>query len=84
MIDLKRGTGEYEATRRRPLFYQVNFLHLNPGRWWTWYSDLFSGALIVITVSGLFLARGRYGFRWRGAVLAGLGALVPLGFLLVL
>ncbi len=84
MVDLKRGTGEYEAARRRPVFYQVTFLHLDPGRWWTWYSDVFSVALIGITLSGLFLSRGKYGFRWRGAVVAGLGVLAPVVFLLVL
>ncbi|GAA5483083.1 PepSY-associated TM helix domain-containing protein [Haloferula sargassicola] len=81
LINLRTGEGEYEALRRRPVFYQVNFLHLNPRGWWKYYSDLFSLALIAVTLSGLFLARGRFGFRWRGAILGLLGLVAPLVFL---
>lgn len=84
LVDAVDGVGHYETLRRRPLFYQVNLLHLNPHRAWTFFSDAFSLALIVIVLSGMFLARGRFGFRWRGAVLTFLGCLPPLGFLIAL
>ncbi|MBB5352706.1 hypothetical protein HNR46_002954 [Haloferula luteola] len=81
LFDLEAGDGDYEAIRRRPLFYQLNSLHRRSGTAWKLYSDCFSMALIAISLSGLFLARGRYGFRWRGAALTALGLLAPLAFL---
>jgi uncharacterized protein len=84
MVDAATGEGEYESLRRRPLFYQINRLHLNPNRVWTFFSDAFCLGLGLITVTGLFLARGRYGFLWRGAAFTGGGFLVLIGFLLFL
>ena len=80
-VDLRDGSAEYETVRRRPLFYEANSLHLNPEKWWLVFSDIFAGALIAITVSGLFVLKGRKGFFGRGALLAAAGIVVPLLFL---
>jgi len=81
-IDLASGQGIIEKLKRRPLLYEVNFLHYNPGRLWTWFSDFFSGSLILIAVTGLFIIRGKNGISRRGAWFAGLGLVIPLLFLL--
>ncbi|MGC3960051.1 MAG: PepSY-associated TM helix domain-containing protein [Verrucomicrobiota bacterium] len=66
-----------ESLKRRPLLHTFNKLHYNPGRWWTWYSDIFSGALLVVAITGLFLLRGYHGITRRGGVLVAIGILIP-------
>lgn len=77
------GEGVIERISKRPLFYQVNFLHYNPGKWWKWFSDIFCVALILVTVTGLFLVKGRNGITKRGAVLTLAGIILPLIFLFI-
>ncbi len=72
----------FESIRKRPLFYQVNYLHYNPGRWWKWFSDAFAIALIAISITGLFIIRGRNGISYRGAILSLTGLLLPILFLI--
>ena len=81
VVDLQSGRGVLEKLSRRPVFFEVNFLHYNPKGLWTWFSDLFSGALIVVAVTGLFVLKGKKGITGRGAWLTGLGIVVPLVFL---
>ena len=83
MIDTDTGEGFAELTKRRPIFKPMNYLHYNPVVYWTWYSDIFSGALIILAISGLFIVRGSKGISKRGAWLTVLGILMPLVFLLV-
>ena len=84
VIDLETGKGTLEKIRRRPLFYEVNFLHYNPGKLWTWFSDIFSGALVLLAITGLFILRGKNGITGRGAWLTIAGLIVPILFLLFL
>ncbi|HOC16604.1 MAG: PepSY-associated TM helix domain-containing protein [Bacteroidales bacterium] len=65
-----------EKIRRRPLFHTFNYLHYNPGRVWTYFSDFYAVSLLVLATSGLFILPGKNGIRWRGAILAGLGIVV--------
>lgn len=80
-INLVTGAGIYEKLSRRPVFYHVNFLHYNPQIWWTWFSDIFSVALILVAITGLFILRGKKGITGRGAWLTAIGIIVPLLFL---
>ena len=82
-VDLQTGTGVYDRLRKRPLLGDFVRLHYNPGRWWTYFSDLFAIALVVITLSGLLLARGKRGLRGVGGLELVLGILIPLLFLLL-
>lgn len=82
-IDLETGDGTLDISRRRPIFNQVNFLHYNPGKWWPWVADAFAGGLIVLAISGLFMVKGKNGFKWRGLILATIGLAVPAIFLLL-
>lgn len=83
-LDLASGQGAMESIRRRPVFHQVNFLHYNrPKQLYTWFSDLYAAALIVLAVSGLFILRGKLGITGRGAWLTIAGLLVPLIFLFI-
>jgi len=82
-INTKTGNGNIERISKRPLFYQVNFLHYNPGRWWKYFSDIFCLALIFVTITGLFLVKGKNGITRRGAVLTAVGIILPLVFLFI-
>jgi uncharacterized protein len=76
-VDLSDGKTSIEWVKRRPLFFTANQLHYNPGRWWTAISDVFSITLIAVSLSGLFLLRGKHGITRRGGLLVLLGFLIP-------
>lgn len=82
-INTTTGQGVIERIRNRPLFYQINFLHYNPGRWWKYFSDIFCIALILVTITGLFIIKGRNGITRRGAILTAAGIILPLLFLFI-
>ena len=83
VVDLATGKGYAEFLKKRTLFYHVNYLHYNPHKWWTWFSDIFCGALIILAVTGLILVKGKKGITGRGAWLTALGIIVPLLFLIL-
>jgi len=83
VASLRDGRGSHETIRRRPLLHQVNMLHVNPEKWWKIFSDLFAIGLVLIALTGLFVARGRQGLIGRGKWLVGAGLLVPLVAMLV-
>lgn len=84
MIYLDEGIGVTEILRKRPIIYQSNYLHYNPHKWWTWFSDIFAVALILITISGALIVRGKKGIKGKGALFIGAGILVPILFLIFL
>ncbi|MBD3221601.1 hypothetical protein GF314_10200 [bacterium] len=82
VVDAATGAAVLENLRRRPVFYEVNFLHYDPKGLWTWFSDLYCVALMVVTITGLFVLKGRKGITGRGAWLTAIGVVLPLGFLM--
>jgi hypothetical protein len=82
-VNILSGEGVVETLTRRPVFYQLNFLHYNPGRWWKYFSDIYCLALILVTITGLFIVKGRNGITRRGAILTVAGIILPLLFLLI-
>jgi hypothetical protein len=72
-----------ESLEKRPLLGVMVQLHYNPVRAWTWFSDIYSGALIIVAVTGLFLLRGHHGITRRGGLLTALGILVPIIFVII-
>ena len=83
LVDIENATGVYEKISRRPLFYQVNVLHRNSVDWWKWASDIFAVMLIIITVTGAIMVRGKHGFSGRGKWLAAAGLAPPLAALVL-
>jgi len=79
-INLTTCKGVMETIKKRPLFYQVNFLHYNPGVWWKWFSDIFCVAWIIISISGLFMIKsGKNSITgWKGALFTIAGIIIPL------
>ena len=80
-VDATSGLGVVERLKKRPLFFEVNFLHYNPKRVWTWFSDGFCIALMLLAITGLFVLKGKKGITGRGAWLTGIGIALPLAFL---
>ena len=83
IADLTSGEALIEKVKRRPIFREMNYLHYNPIKWFTWFSDLFSGALILLAITGLFLLKGIKGIKGRGAWLTILGIIIPIVFLII-
>ncbi|MFP4619680.1 MAG: PepSY-associated TM helix domain-containing protein [Bacteroidales bacterium] len=82
-VNLENREGKIEKSERRPVFYQVNYLHYAPGKWWIYFSDIYAVALIILAITGLFILRGKQGIKGRGAWLTTAGILVPIIFLFV-
>jgi hypothetical protein len=82
-VNVITGKGYIERLTKRPLLYQLNFLHYNPGKWWKYFSDIYCVSLILVTVTGLFIVKGRNGITKRGAILTVIGIILPLIFLLI-
>lgn len=83
VVNTNTGVGYIELAKKRPIFNDVNFLHYNPNRVWTYISDIYAGALIILAITGLFVIRGRKGIKWRGTIIAILGLLIPIVFLII-
>jgi len=62
----------------------ANWLHLNRGKKaWTYVADTYAVILLYLAVSGLFMIPGRKGLLGRGAIIAALGAAVPIGYVVL-
>ena len=83
IANLTSGEALMEKVKRRPILREMNYLHYNPIKWFTWFSDLFAGALILLAITGLFLLKGKKGITGRGAWLTALGIIIPIAFLII-
>ncbi len=81
--NLRSGKGILEKVEKRPILRPMNYLHYNPVKWWTYFSDLFSVALVILAFTGLFILKGKTGITGRGAWLTILGIIIPLLFLII-
>lgn len=72
------NSGTYEQVRRRPVFYHANVLHRNSLKGWKWVSDIFAFLLIIISITGLFVLKGKKGIMGRGKWFIAAGILLPV------
>ena len=80
-VDTTTGVVHEEGQAARPLLRAANWLHLNRGkRAWTYVADFYAAFLLFLAISGLFMIPGRKGLIGRGAIVALLGALVPISY----
>jgi len=83
-VNVIDGAAFLETIRRRPVFYQLNFLHTNtPRQLWTWFSSAFAASLIILAISGLFVLQGKNGITRRGAWITSVGIIIPIVMLLL-
>jgi uncharacterized protein len=84
-VNMESKNGYIEKITKRPFFFEINFLHYNPGKWWMWFSDIFCIGLIIIAITGLFIiAKSKNSLTRRGwwFILAGL--VLPILALIIL
>ncbi len=83
-VNMQSGKAVYEALKKRPIISQFNRLHYNPGKGWTVFSDIFAVSLIIITLTGLFINKGKKGLGGRGGIELLAGIIIPILFILLL
>lgn len=85
LIDVPTGQVIVEETRTRPVLFELNQMHLNASKGlWTVIADLYAVALIMMAVTGMFVLRGRVGLGGRGKWLVAAGAMIPVGYWIVM
>ncbi|MBU8871624.1 MAG: hypothetical protein KOO60_12230 [Gemmatimonadales bacterium] len=78
-VNLESGRVIRQGFAKRPLLYDVNFMHLNSGKKiWTVIADTYAGILILLALTGIFLVKGRKGLSGRGGVTMALGVVLPV------
>lgn len=78
-INLDSKEGYLEKISKRSVFYEFNFLHYNPGKWWMWFSDFFCVSMIIIAISGLFIiAKSKNSLTKRGIWFVLAGIIIPV------
>src|SRR5690606_1023053 len=80
-LHVNTATGKVLEEGQEPRFFLrlANWLHLNRGKKaWTYFADGYAVLLLFLALSGLFMIPGRKGLLGRGAVIATLGAAIPL------
>jgi hypothetical protein len=80
------STGKVVEEGQSPRWFlrAANWLHLNRGKKaWTYVADTYAAVLLYLAISGLFMIPGRKGLVGRGAVIALLGAAVPVGYVVL-
>jgi len=77
-LNLNTRIGIYEKITRRQVFFQSNLLHRNSIKGWKYIADVFAVMLIVLSVTGLFILKGKKGINGRGKWWIAAGLLPPL------
>jgi len=83
VVNVNRGIGTAEYLKKRPVFFEANYLHYNPNRIWTWFSDIFAAALILFAITSFFIVKGKKGITGRGGIYTALGIIIPILFLII-
>lgn len=83
-VDLSDGYAQLEKKTPRYILKEFNLLHYNNiKKWFTWFSDVYAAALIVLAITGLFVLRGKNGILRRGAWLTAVGIIIPVIIILL-
>jgi hypothetical protein len=82
-IDIPTGNARIEWLTKKPILWEMNFLHYNPGIVWTLFSDLYCVGLIVLAFTGMFILQGKKGLTGRGKWFVTVGMIVPIIILMM-
>ena len=80
-VDLNTHVGVLELVKKRPVLGSLSKLHYNPGKAWTWFSDIFAVSMIILVITGLFMLKGKHGLWGIGGIELAIGILIPLLFI---
>lgn len=68
-----------QGRERRAFIGAANWLHTARNRkGWKYVADTYAVLLLYLAISGIFMIKGKLGFKWRGATLIGAGVAVPV------
>ena len=82
VITFNGHRAQIEETVPRALLFEMNFLHLNTAKkGWTYFADFYAFLLIFLSLSALFMVKGKKGALGRGGIYLVLGIITPLFFL---
>lgn len=81
VVNMTNGEAFYESIKKRPVISALNRLHYNPGKWWTVFSDIFAVSLLIITISGIIMIKGKKGLWGRGGIELAAGIIIPILFI---
>jgi hypothetical protein len=82
-IDITTGNARIEWLTKKPILWEMNFLHYNPGIVWTIFSDIYCVGLIILAITGLFILQGKKGITGRGKWFVSIGIIIPFILLLL-
>lgn len=78
-VNAKDKTFNLQTQKQRPFFKTLNLMHRNNAKQlWTWISDIFAFGLIILSITGLIIMRGKYGFKRYGIWIVATGLIIPL------
>ena len=78
-LELTTGKATIEKIENRKIIKEMNTLHLNvPGSIWTYFADFYAFSLLLLSITGLFVLKGKNGLSGRGKWLAGAGVIIPI------
>ncbi len=66
LIDIKKSIGKLERLSKRPVLYEFNLIHRNPGGIWTLIVDIYAFSLLLLAITGVFIIKGKNSFQKRG------------------
>ncbi len=82
-VDFKTQIVVVESISSRPVLQLLNQMHLNElSRKWTYFSDLYAGMLIFLSMSALFMIKGKHAVTGKRGLIVLAGFLCPVLFFL--
>jgi len=78
------GQVTVQTRTRRAFIGLANWLHTARGKKsWKYIADFYALFLLYLAGSGIFMLKGKLGFKWRGATLIGAGVAVPVLYVML-
>lgn len=82
MVDIDKQILSVERIEKRIVLSAFNYLHLNEAKGaWTYFSDFYAGLLLFLSISALFMVKGKKGVWSKRGGLVVAGIALPLVFI---